>query len=156
MLISNLWVEAGLVNGALGIVEAICYQNGGPPDLPVAVMVKFDKYCGPTFHDTVVPITPIQHTWTSSGIQCSRLQLPLKLAWAVTIHKSQGLTLNKVVIDVGKREFSSGLTFVACSRVRQIQDLLFIPSVSFQRLESLRNSQRLAERKAEDERLMHM
>ena len=61
-----------------------------------------------------------------------------------------------VVIDVGKREFSSGLTFVACSRVRQIQDLLFIPSVSFQRLASLRNSQRLAERKAEDERFMHM
>ena len=43
MLISNLWVEAGLVNEALGIVEAICYQNGGSPDLPVAVMVKFDK-----------------------------------------------------------------------------------------------------------------
>ena len=38
--------------------------------------------------------------------QCSRLQIPLKLAWAVTIHKSQGLTLNKVVIDVGKKRFS--------------------------------------------------
>ena len=74
----------------------------------------------------------------------------------VIIHKSQGLNLDKVVIDVGKKEFSSGLTFVACSRIRQIQDLLFIPSVSFQRLASLRNSQRLAERKAKDERLMHM
>ena len=88
MLISNLWVEVGLVNGAIGTVKAICYQNGGPPDLPLAVIVMFDKYCGPTLHDGTVPVTPIRHTWSSSGVQCSRLQLPLKLAWAVTIHKS--------------------------------------------------------------------
>ena len=51
------------------------------------------------------------------GSACSRLQIPLKLAWAITIHKAQGLTLDKVVIDIGKKEFSAGLTFVACSRV---------------------------------------
>lgn len=44
-------------------------------------------------------------------------------SWAVTIHKSQGLTLDKVVIDVGKREFSCGLTYVACSRLRHLTDL---------------------------------
>ena len=64
----------------------------------------------------------------------SRLQLPLKLAWAVTIHKSQGLTLTKVVVDIGKKEFSCGLTFVACSRVCHIKDLLFTPPFPFQRL----------------------
>ena len=117
MLTCILWVEFGLVNGAMGTIEAICYQSGGPPDLPVAVMVHFDRYCGPSLQNGVVPITPIRRTWSTSGVQCSRLQLPLKLAWAVTIHKSQGLTLDKEVIDIGKREFSSGLTFVACSRV---------------------------------------
>ena len=80
-------------------------------------MVRFDSYFGPTFPNGTVPITPLRRTWSSSGGQCSRLQLPLKLAWAVTIHKSQGLTLDKVVVDIGKREFSTGLTFVACSRV---------------------------------------
>ena len=99
---------AGLVNGAMGTIEAICYRNRGPPDLPIAVMVKFDHYNGPTLHDGTVPIIPIRHTWSNSGVQCSRLQLPLKLAWAVTIHKSQGLTLDKVVINVGKKEFSVG------------------------------------------------
>ena len=99
MLISNLWVDVGLVNGAMGTIKAICYHNGGPPDLPLAVMVLFDKYHGPT------SVTPIRHTWSHSGVQCFSLQLPLKLAWAVTIHKSQGLTLNKVVLDIGKREF---------------------------------------------------
>ena len=154
MLTSNLWVEVGLVNGAMGTIEAICYRSGGPPDLPLAVMVKFDHYSGPTLHDGTVPITPLRRTWSNSGVQCSRLQLPLKLAWAVTIHKSQGLTLNKVVVDIGKKEFSCGLTFVACSRVRHITDLLFTPPFTFQRLSSLSNSQRLRERKLEDQRLM--
>ena len=55
MLTSNLWTGAGLVMGAMGTVQAICYQSGGPPSLPVAVMVKFDKYWGLTLHDGSVP-----------------------------------------------------------------------------------------------------
>lgn len=130
MLTANLWIEAGLVNGALGTVVAICYEHGSPPDLPLAVMIRFDSYSGPTLPDHTVPIIPIRRTWSSTGVQCSRLQLPLKLAWAITVHKAQGLTLNKAVIDIGKKEFSAGLTFVACSRVRCLSDLLFISPVS--------------------------
>ena len=154
MLTSNLWTEVGLVNGAMGTIKAICYQNGkAPPDLPTSVTVIFDTYSGPTLHDGTVPITPIRRTWLTAGAQCSRLQLPLKLAWAVTIHKAQGLTLDKVVIDVGTKEFSSGLTFVACSRVRHLTDLLFDPPFPFQRVANLSNSQRLQERLNEDSRL---
>ena len=110
MLTSNLWVDVGLVNGAMGTIQAICYRSGGPPHLPIAVMVHFGPtHSGPTLTNDTVPITPIRRAWSSSGIQCSRLQLPLKLAWAVTIHKSQGLILDKVVIDIGDKEFSAGL-----------------------------------------------
>ncbi len=106
MLSANIWVELGLVNGALGSVVRICYaREHCPPDLPIAVTVKFDFYNGPTLADGTVPICPLQRTWFSTAKQCSHLQLPLRLAWAVTIHKSQGLTLDKVVIDVGKRVF---------------------------------------------------
>ena len=46
----------------------------------------------------------------------------LKLAWAVTIHKAQGLTLNQAVVSLGNKEFSAGLTFIAyvhvCSNLR--------------------------------------
>ena len=150
MLISNLWVEAGLVNGAMGTVKAICYSSDEPPALPTAVMVTFDSYSGPTLSDGSVPIVPIRRTW---GQACSRIQLPLKLAWAITIHKSQGLTLDKAVINVGKREFSTGLTFVACSRLRKITDLVFHPGFDYQCLASLSNSSRLYERQAEDIRL---
>uniref|UniRef100_A0A1X7VHK3 ATP-dependent DNA helicase n=1 Tax=Amphimedon queenslandica TaxID=400682 RepID=A0A1X7VHK3_AMPQE len=48
MLTGNLWVVAGLVNGAMGTAEAICYKETTPPHLPVAVMVQFDHYTGPT------------------------------------------------------------------------------------------------------------
>ncbi len=154
MLTSNLWVDAGLVNGAMGTVAAICYRSGqAPPSLPVSVMVHFDSYPGPTYPDGTVPIIPVRRSWSMSGVHCSRLQLPLKLAWAVTIHKAQGLTLDRVVIDVGKKEFSSGLTFVACSRVRHLSDLLFDPPFPFQRVANLSKSKRLQERLSEDSRL---
>ena len=98
--------------------------------------------------DGSVPITPIRRTWTTAGAQCSR---PLKLAWAITVHKAQGLTLDKVVIE---KEFSSGLTFVACSRVRRLSDLLFDPPFPHQRIASLANSKRMQERVEEDARLL--
>ena len=157
MLSANLWVEVGLVNSALGTVEAICYEGDQrPPDLPIAVTVKFDSYSGPTLQDGTVPITPLRRTWFSTTKQCSRLQNPLKLAWAITIHKSQGLTLDKAVIDVSKNEFSTGLTFVACSRVRQLTDLLFVPPFLFQCVANLSKSVCLKDRLQEDFRLEQM
>ena len=117
MLTANLWVDMGLVNGAMGTVVTICYRlNEAPPNPPIAVTIRFDAYRGPTLSDGTVPITPLRRTWFTPGGSCSHLQLPLKLAWTVTIHKAQGLTLDKVVIDIDK-EFSAGLTFVACSFV---------------------------------------
>ena len=82
------------------------------------------------------------------------MQLPLKLAWTVTIHKAQGLTLNKEMINIGKKEFCAGLSFVASSRVRALNDLLFDPPFPYQRVKNLANSQRLQERLLEDDGLL--
>ena len=79
MLTANLWVQAGLVNGAMGTVVAICYDEGGgspPSNLPVAVTVRFDSYSGPTLPDGTVPIIPLRRTWLSTEKQCSRLRYP--------------------------------------------------------------------------------
>jgi len=71
----------------------------------------------------------------------------------ITIHKAQGLTLDKVATDIGKKGFSAGLTFVACSRVCYLSDTMFDPPFAYQHVTSLAKSVRLTESKIEDSRL---
>lgn len=51
-------------------------------------------------------------------------QIPIKLAWAITIHKSQGKTFNNVMIDLGKGSFVHGQTYVALSRCRKLENIV--------------------------------
>jgi ATP-dependent DNA helicase PIF1 len=120
----NLWPSVGRCNGATGtIIDIIFENNHQPPDLPIAVIVRFGNYRGPVFDQekpTCIPICPITaSSQTKFGFH-ERKQLPLRLAWALTIHKSQGLTLPKACIDIGKSERTAGVSYVAISRVKSL------------------------------------
>ena len=108
ILTRNLWTAKGLTNGSMGTVVGLLYgsEENFKSNVPTTVLVQFDNYIGPSFlsHiERVVPIEPVTARWTKKSSSCSRTQVPLQLAFAITIHKSQGLTLDRVLIDIGKR-----------------------------------------------------
>ncbi|CAF96389.1 unnamed protein product, partial [Tetraodon nigroviridis] len=110
MLTKNLDVTRGLVNGARGVVVAFESGKHGLPH------VRF--LCGVT-----QALKPERWVFKSAGgTHLSRQQLPLKLAWAISIHKSQGMTLDCVEISLA-RVFESGQAYVALSRARSLEGL---------------------------------
>src|SRR5205814_9620204 len=109
--------------------EILFEENQFPPSLPIAVLIEFDDYSGPAITNVrgkrLVLISPIRQSWEGKRGTCSRLQVPLCLAWAITVHKSQGLTLQKAVINLGKTEYAAGLAFFAISQVCYLRNTLF-------------------------------
>ena len=59
-------------------------------------------------------------------------QYPLKLAWAITIHKSQGLTFDSIYLDIGRGAFAPGQTYVALSRCRTLNGVHLKKEISVQ------------------------
>ena len=114
MLLTNMDIEHGLVNGSRGVVERFCEGPGPDGKYP---MVKFRN-------GEVIIISPA--TWASEDVDgLTREQIPLRLAYAITIHKAQGATLDCALIDIGDNTFEYGQAYVALSRVRSL-DCLYI------------------------------
>ena len=83
-----------------------------------------------------VPIVPSVARWENkSGKLLSWTQLPLTMAWGITIHKSQGLTLEDAVIELGHADFAAGLSFVAISQVKTVNGLAFRSQFGLARLQ---------------------
>lgn len=96
MCIANLWVTHGLMNGSMGTVRYIVYtaNKKSPDDLPEVIIVEMDNYTGPSlegFPNRYVPFMPqTNYTINHNNKRLERTQFPLKLCFALTIHKAQG------------------------------------------------------------------
>eukprot|EP01018_Ginkgo_biloba_P012987 Gb_37081 [translate_table: standard] len=116
MLTSNLWIDAGLMNGALGHVRNIVYNSSVQPlCLPTYVLMEFDNYIG--------------NAWDPS--------------------RPRGLTLDLAIVDIGNIE-RQGLTFIAISRVRDLNSLRIVLPFSFECYARMGDSPQVNTRKKEE------
>jgi ATP-dependent DNA helicase PIF1 len=117
-------MTTGLVNGSRGVV--VGFER--PPtneDLSGAKVQAKQN-------DTLFPLVKFKggtqliqyHDWELQEFPgVKRQQIPLKLAYAITIHKAQGATLDCALIDVGGRTFEYGQAYTALSRVKDMESL---------------------------------
>jgi ATP-dependent DNA helicase PIF1 len=108
MLLKNLDVGGGLVNGSLGIIQNVAESSVrvdfGPAGVHDIQKSRWSVYDG------------------DGRILATRDQVPLRLAYAITIHKSQGCTLTKAKVNL-RSAFAYGQAYVALSRVRDLSGL---------------------------------
>ena len=106
MLRRNINTSLGLVNGAIGTVIAIGAHK---------ITVKFDHM------NTDYEVEKVKSRFlVMRRVYVYREQFPLILAYAVTIHKCQGLSLDCAIMDLSDKVFNSGMAYVALSRVRSL------------------------------------
>lgn len=140
ILLKNISVDRGLCNGARGVVvdfvdyvDALDEQTLDEMDLDEKAFLQYNRYlpvCSFAVSQTnYVNETIRPSTWAASRVldwtstaRAMRVQLPLNWAWAMTIHKSQGMTISKLEVHLNKA-FAPGQAYVALSRATGFEGL---------------------------------
>lgn len=125
MMIKNTYQKEGIINGSLGVVRSFSSKKNYP-------VVEFANGKIITIAPEEWLIESFDHDNKQLKTEAGMVQIPLILSWAITIHKSQGLTLDKISCDLAQI-FAAGQAYVALSRARNIESV-FISSIDFRRI----------------------
>jgi ATP-dependent exoDNAse (exonuclease V) alpha subunit len=148
------------VNGALGKVKDIVWSadvTNYKVTPPLALLIEFDGYHGPALITSesgslILPVFRSTRDFLYNSTSCSRTQFPIAVAYAITVHKSQGLTLNDAVLNITDKDFSPGLTYVAVSRVKELSGIMFEESFDYDRFKPSTRSSIVTARDEDAER----
>ena len=111
----NIDMESGICNGSQGTIIGLTTTGSGLGPGEALPIVKFSNGQVRTIQ---------RHYWQSEEYPTIAIgQIPLTLAWALTIHKIQGATMSMAEIDIGQAVFEYGQTYVALSRIQTLEGL---------------------------------
>ena len=119
MLRRNIDVTLGLVNGAIGAVSSVKYSIDQAAVVDI-IVIKFKDGQKHKLEKVRSKFQILDNAFVY------RHQFPITSAYAITVHKSQGLTLQNVVADIGNTVFTCGQAYVAMSRVTKLSGLHLI------------------------------
>lgn len=128
MLIRNILTSDGLVNGAQGYIKSINFTTDNK-NMPQSISVIFDnpnigKLYNCNSSTNAIEIKPLTvKFYGKQGLEIERTQFPLIPSYAITIHKSQGITLQYAVLDLGIKCTKPGQAYVGLSRLKTLHGL---------------------------------
>ena len=113
-------IDEQVANGSRGVVSSFIKSEEGSGSLPFIPVVTLTD-------GSIKLVEPLEFEYSVEGeFKVIKIQIPLKLAWASSIHSSQGSTLELVEADIGDNVFTYGQSYVVLSRVKSLEGLSLI------------------------------
>jgi ATP-dependent exoDNAse (exonuclease V) alpha subunit len=124
--------EHRFINGSTGYVTEIEYKKTRPLNSKITVLLDETQEF---IQVSAFEFNSYRNDWNASTGSLEKItlgsfvQLPIRLAWAVTIHKAQGKTFESMIVNFGQGSFAGGQTYVALSRVKTLEKLYLVKGI---------------------------
>jgi hypothetical protein len=138
MLIWNMWIEKELINDVMNVIRDIFWNDHVDNSLhhmSTMLLIQFDDYNESTnskINDVnVISMIFKINQWRNDDMICSKIQFSLISIFAISIHKSQKLTLSLMILNFRRFNDCSKQNYVALSRVKSIEHVAFESRFSY-------------------------